>query len=143
MAYDKKEIKSFKEIIIEGLSEGQSLAKVLKNNKNLPSRQTIYNWLNSIHDDYDSAFLDDYVRAREESADVDAERIQEIAEKTLSGEYDAASARVALDAFKWSASKKQPKKYGDKVDVTSGGEKLETPTITINKPSDRDENKYY
>jgi hypothetical protein len=29
----------------------------------------------------------------------------------------------AVDARKWVAAKLKPKKYGDKIDVTSGGEK--------------------
>ena len=32
--------------------------------------------------------------------------------------------RLRVDARKWALSKMNPKKYGDKVDVTSGGEKI-------------------
>lgn len=120
MAYSKEQIEKAKELIINELSQGSSLKSILDNNKNLPSRPIVYQWLNEEHKDYDLEFLNNYTRAREESADLDAEKIQEIAEKTLDGTYDPASARVALDAYKWSAGKKKPKKYGDKLDVTSG-----------------------
>lgn len=117
MAYSEKQIKEFKEKIINELSEGKSLKSILDNSKKLPTRATVYTWLNNKHENFDSEFLNNYVRAREESADLDAEKIQELAEKTLSGKYDPSAARVALDAYKWNAAKKQPKKYGDKLEL--------------------------
>ena len=41
--------------------------------------------------------------------------------------------RLKIDAKKWKLSKLAPKKYGDKIDVTTQGEKLNsTPTsITV------------
>lgn len=115
--YSKKQLDKFKDVIIENLSKGRSLKNTLEEVKETPSRQIVYNWLNEKHTDYDSTFLDNYIRAREESADLDAENIANIAEKTLTGEYDPNSARVAIDAFKWIAGKKRPKKYGDKLDL--------------------------
>lgn len=41
--------------------------------------------------------------------------------------------KVRLDTRKWMLSKMQPKKYGDKLDLTSDGDKLDVaPSITIN-----------
>lgn len=131
MAYSDEQIKEFKTIIIDNLSEGKSLKSILDNNKELPSRATVYTWLNEYHDDFDKSFLNNYVRAREESADLDAEKIEELAEKTLNGKYDPSAARVALDAYKWNAGKKQPKKYGDKLDVTTGGKQISNNTIKV------------
>ena len=116
-----------KEIIIDGLANGKSLMTILKESKETPVRMTVYNWLNKNHDDFDTNFLDNYVRAREDSADLDAEKIEEITDKVLTGEYNPAAARVAMDGRKWTAGKKQPKKYGDKLDLTTGGDKLNTP----------------
>lgn len=45
--------------------------------------------------------------------------------------------RLRYDARKWLVTKLNPKKYGDKVDVTSGGDKIQTPTainVNIRKP---------
>jgi len=128
MAYSQEEINEAKKIIIEKLSIGESLKSILDNNKNLPCRPIVYTWLNEEHINYDKEFLNNYARAREDSADIDAEKIQELAELTLKGKYDAQSARIALDAYKWSAGKKKPKKYGDKLDLTSGNEKIQVPT---------------
>jgi hypothetical protein len=38
--------------------------------------------------------------------------------------------RLRVDARKWLLSKMLPKKYGDKLDVTSDGEKM--PVVTVN-----------
>jgi esterase/lipase len=124
MAYSEEEKNSFKKIIINGLSLGESLKSILENNTKLPNRTTVYNWLNPKNEDYDEQFFNNYARAREESADLDAEKIQEIAEKTLKNEYDPRSARVAIDAYKWAAGVKKPKKYGNKIDLTTGGDKI-------------------
>tara|TARA_R100000541_G_scaffold20190_1_gene30039 strand:+ start:6280 stop:6729 length:450 start_codon:yes stop_codon:yes gene_type:complete len=131
MAYSKEEIQSFKDNIIELLSNGESLKSILENNKEMPSRPIVYTWLNEDNANFDKEFLNNYVRAREDSADIDAEKIQELAEKTLKGTYDPQSARIALDAYKWSAGKKKPKKYGDKLDLTSGNEKIQQASIPL------------
>ena len=97
------------------IAQGKSLRKTCKAG-NMPTVKTIYNWF-GVHDD----FLQQYARAKEESGHADADRIEEIAEKVLNEEYDPAAARVAIDAFKWTASKKQPKKYGEYRQVEHSG----------------------
>ena len=119
LIYTKEELDNFKDFILNEKSIGKSLKYILETNKELPSRQTVYNWLNENHINFDKNFLDNYARANEDSADLDAENIQEIAEKTLDGTYDPNAARVAIDAFKWTAGKKRPKKYGNALDLTS------------------------
>ena len=39
--------------------------------------------------------------------------------------------QLKIDARKWVVSKMQPKKYGDKLDVTTDGDKIQTPIIKI------------
>ena len=131
MAYKPNEIKKAKEVILDKLSEGESLKKILEKTHGLPSRPIVYQWLNEEHKDYDKEFLNNYVQAREDSADLDAENIEDIAHKTLKKEYEPAAARVAIDAFKWTAGRKKPKKYGDKIDITSGGDKIKNPIYQV------------
>lgn len=76
----------------------------------MPAMSTLFKWLREHQE-----FSEQYARAKEESGDVDAERIEDVAKDVLDGKVDPASGRVAIDAFKWTASKKRPKKYGDKV----------------------------
>jgi hypothetical protein len=97
------------------IAEGKSLAEVCRDPK-MPSVRTVMRWLAERED-----FRPEYARAREAKADADADAIGDIAARTLTGEYDPASARVAIDALKWAAGKAQPKKYGEKIDLNHGG----------------------
>lgn len=74
----------------------------------MPSFSTIKAWLAQ-----DSEFSAQYARAREGQADTLADELVEIADE----EPDPQRARVRIDARKWYASKLQPKKYGDKLDM--------------------------
>lgn len=133
MGYTAEQIEEFKTAIIEGLSCGKSLLS-LQREINLPSRPTIYNWLNEEHPDFDKLFLNNYTRAREESADYDHEYVLETAYKVETGMLEPDQARVIIDARKWSAGVKKPKKYGKQIDLTTGGDKINPvpSSITVN-----------
>lgn len=110
--------KDLGDLICAELAGGRSLKNICEDEE-MPSRQTVYSWLRT-HEE----FLDNYTRAKDDSADALADDIEDIASKTLKGTYDPQSARVAIDGKKWVASKLKPKKYGDKLDLTTGNEKL-------------------
>lgn len=101
--------------ICDLIASGLSLRKVCKLD-GIPSRDTISQWIVN-----DKDFSDQYARAcrfrREEKFD-ELEEITEIVE-------DVQRARLKIDVIKWQLSKEEPKKYGDKVDITSDGEKLQ------------------
>ena len=104
----------------------------------MPSPSTVFKWLTE-----QSTFSDRYARAREAQAELLADEIIEIADETSrdtkvdqDGNTFANSewinrSRLRVDARKWKASKLAPKKYGDKVDVTSGGEKIKVTPIIV------------
>src|SRR5947209_4337635 len=107
--------------ICELLLEGKSLRQICRDDA-MPSASTIFKWLAN-----NESFAKQYAHAREAQADVMADEIVDIADglKTEVGkEADVQRDRLAVDARKWVASKLKPKKYGDKLDVTSAGEKL-------------------
>ena len=83
--------------------------------KGMPSRQTIYEWIEKI-----PGFSDRYDKACQERADHRAEMIDEIADQVLKGEVDPRAGRVAIDAHKWTASKLN-RKYGDRVQTEHSG----------------------
>ena len=86
-----------------------------------------------------------YNYAREIRADVLFEEIIEISDQTENGETIEESDRgtkkitgdmirhrqLKVDARKWVVSKMLPKKYGDKIDITSGNEKISQPQIIV------------
>lgn len=111
---------------------------IIQENDDLPSYVTVLKWLKQ-----NPEFAINYARARELQADYMAAMVLEVARKTKIGkltrqtsstnggsetteEFDnVARSRLEVDALKWQASKLAPKKYGDKLDVTTQGEKIQ------------------
>jgi hypothetical protein len=112
------------------LAEGRSLRTVCKA-ETMPSVPTVFSWMRRFPE-----FLNQYARAKEESADYLAEETLEIADDgsndwitsndpdnagyRANGEHIARS-RLRVDTRKWIASKLKPKKYGEKLDVAHSG----------------------
>lgn len=70
----------------------------------------------------DDELAKQYARARESQGDVYADRVIDIAMKVERGEIEPNAGRVAMDAHKWAAGKRKPKVYGEKIDLTHGGD---------------------
>lgn len=117
--------------ICRRLSEGESLRKICME-PDMPSQATIYFWL---LDEDKKDFLEKYERARSSQAEILFEELDEYAQSAVDdvvGDDKSDNARVSarklqVDTLKWRLSKMLPKKYGDKLDLTTGGEKLPTP----------------
>lgn len=91
------------------IAQGKSLRSICEAS-DMPAVSSVCLWLAKY-----PSFSEQYARAKTDSADSDADRIEEIAEKVLTGEYEPAAARVAMDAYKWTTARKQPKKYSEKL----------------------------
>lgn len=127
--------------ICERLADGESLRSI-GCDENMPSQRTIYRWLAA-----NETFCQQYARARETQADTLVDEMLDIADdgsndwmerRREDGSVDEvvnhehiARSKLRLDARKWIAAKLQPRKYGDKLDVTSGGDKLESLAVAI------------
>lgn len=111
MTYSPEEAAIIKDRVCLEIAEGKSLRSICEAD-DMPSAETIRVWLLD-----DAQFSAQYARAREEQADYYADEIIEIADT----EDDPNKARVRIDARKWKASKMQPKKYGDKIDLNHSG----------------------
>lgn len=108
--------------ICNRLSDGQSLRKVCEDPE-MPIKTTVLRWLRDKEE-----LRAQYARAKEESADAFAEEMLEIArEADVKNGNAIQKARLEIDTMKWLMSKQKPKKYGDKLDVTSDGKALPTP----------------
>lgn len=79
----------------------------------LPTERTIYRWKLE-HED----FAVGIARAREHRAESRSDYIDDLVEQVRLGKLDPHSAKVMIDAEKWQASKEQPRKFGDKVEVS-------------------------
>lgn len=148
MTLSKQHIDDWFEFIINEIEKGESLRSALNTN-GAPSSSVFYGWLNS-----DEEKKQRYARACEireekifdeilEIADKQGEDIIETDEGKTINHNVIQRNRLQIDARKWMLGKMNPKKYGEKVDVTSQGEKINTapPTIkvTIVKPIDEEE----
>ena len=103
--------------ICERIADGDSLRFICEGDE-FPERRTVFRWLaNPDHE----AFRRQYALAREASADADDDDIRDMAGRVEKGKLDPQAARVAIDAKKWSAGKRKPKVYGDKVALVGGG----------------------
>lgn len=101
------------------MTAGESLRKICASD-HLPALSTIMRWY--VDGDH-SEFQEQYARARRAQAEMYAEQVIEIADSVAEG-ADVQRDRLRVDTRKWVACKLLPKVYGDKVDVTSGGEIL-------------------
>lgn len=120
-----------KAAICEAIAAGDSLVRILRK-RGMPDYSTVMRWLGN-----DEQFRENYARAREAQADADADKIGEVAARVLEGKLDPQAARVAIDALKWSAGKRKPKKYGDKIEI-DGAVKIEAVKITFTDGNDAD-----
>lgn len=120
------------------LAMGESLRTVCKADE-MPSLQTIFNWFRT-----QKGFVEQYARAKEESADALTDEILDIADdgsndwmeihkngydSTVVDQEAVQRSKLRVETRKWIASKLKPKKYGDKVDLTSDGKELKGNTI--------------
>lgn len=122
--YDKKILAK----ICTGLSVGKSLKKVCY--EQAVDMNTVWRWLM----DYPEA-KELYDNAKRESGEAMGEEMLEIAEiDVVVGDDKSDNARVQqqrlrVDTRKWLMSKLMPRKYGDKVDITTNGKDLPTPLL--------------
>jgi hypothetical protein len=72
-----------------------------------------------------------YARARQARADARVESMEEILEAVKAGALEPNAARVILDSIKWIASRENQGRYGDKMDVTSGGSPIRAPVLML------------
>ena len=126
LGYTEEEKNNIFDKIIEGICNGLPVRQILKG-EDMPSFNHLLKWMEARPE-----WGERYARAKQESAEFDADNVNYIAELCLRGQVDPANARVAIDAYKWSSGKKKPKKYGDKLDLTSDGEAIKSPTYILN-----------
>lgn len=132
------------EMAIKLLSEIASTSKSLRTickMDDMPSVTTVLKWLRDKPE-----FAIQYARAKEEQADYLIEEMLDISDDgsndfmTITkgdASYEIENkevtnrSRLRVDTRKWIASKLKPKKYGDKVDVTSAGEKIQSIQVEV------------
>lgn len=96
------------EAICERIALGESLRSICRDDA-MPAQSTVFKWLTQ-----QTAFAEQYTRARETQADAMVDEMLDIADRAVSNE-EVQAARLRIDARKWVAVKLRPKKYGERV----------------------------
>mgnify|MGYP007100066515 FL=1 len=119
--------------IIARVAAGEFLRDVCAY-KGMPHPATFWEW---VHGDADLA--SQWARARAMSALVEEGRVAALAQLVEDGEIEPDVARVAINARQWLAKIRDPKSYGDKLDVEHKGriEVVPVLNITIAGPAPR------
>lgn len=120
--------------ICELIGDGNSMRSICRMDE-MPEMQTIWRWLRENKD-----FSERYTRATEERTEAQNEDLLDLGDEAvrLAQNVDPKAAgavvqgvKLKADNLKWVMSKMKPKKYGDKVDVTSDGKAIEGNTIIL------------
>ncbi len=104
-------------------NSSKGLRGALKDDPELPSEATVLKWR-----DNNAHFSGMLAHAKRRQLELMAE---DIIDTSLDDTLDVQERRLIVDTKKWLLSKLMPKTYGDKLDVTSGGEALAAPAHQI------------
>lgn len=115
--------------ICNRISCGETLTKIVKMD-GYPAMPTVFRWLNEKDD-----FREKYTRARADQADYSADFMVDIGVELYEGKLASDAARVIVDIHKWTAARRAPKKYGDRLDLNQTG----TFKTVTDKPLTREE----
>ena len=128
--------KKFEAICLELEETHHGLLHLCKK-QGFKSRRPFHNYLEK-----DKEYMNRYVRAREKQLDYLEELLREEAfndtddEKPFVGVNHIQRDRLKIDTLKFILGKLRARKWGDKIDVTSDGEKIEGINVTIVKPEE-------
>lgn len=100
--------------ICERLSDGESLNAICAS-EGMPHRETERRW-RRVNQDYAAKCA----RARVDALDSFEDRMMEVAESAVDKDT-AACAKVQISTLQWIASKRDPRRYGDKTQLEVGG----------------------
>jgi len=121
--------------ICDEVANGFNIKTVLASKQSYPSFQTWCNWKRE-----HTQLFDLYTRSIQDKAESVDEEIDLIMSEVKSGDIDAPTGRLLIDTLKWKASKYYPKMFGDKTDITSGGEKIQSAPTSIQVEIVKNEN---
>ncbi len=116
--------------LCDRLSEGVSLRTVCLSD-DMPDKSTVFDWLRKYKE-----FADQYAQAKAESSEALNEELMDLGDEAIDHAYKAdpkassavvQAVKLKADNMKWYMSKMKPKKYGDKIDMTTNGKDLPTP----------------
>ena len=143
MARPTKKTPEILERICEEIATSENGLHKICEPSDMPKARIVFNWLTE-----DEEFLHKYTRAKDLQAEYMAQKILEISDDSsddvmqvkkgkefidVENREFVSRSKLRVDARIWLMSKLAPKKYGNKVDVTTDGEKVNqiTPEVVM------------
>lgn len=126
--------------VCQRIAEGYSMRTVCAS-EDMPGLTTVFKWLREKPE-----FAKQYARATEERTEAMSEDILDIADDgsndlmtiqkgnhsyEIENKEVTNRSRLRVDTRKWLMSKMKPKKYGDKLDMTTNGKDLPIPLLSV------------
>lgn len=128
--------------ICEQIGNGHSMRTICAP-EDMPDMSTVFRWIRT-HEE----FRNQYARACEERTEAHNESLLDFGDEAIelaqNSDPKAAGAvvqavKLKADNLKWVMSKMKPKKYGDKLDMTTNGKDLPTPLLNAIRNNDSDQ----
>jgi len=113
--------------ICEEVAQGRNIMRILEANSNFPSWSTFRRWK---RDKEELRTL--YINAQQDKAEALEKEMDDYRDMLVSKEIDASTYNTLVQTLKWKMAKFYPKVFGDKTDITSGGEKINTNISILN-----------
>jgi hypothetical protein len=121
-----------KEICNE-IALGNNIIRILESDPKYPNWTTFRRWKNN-NDELRTL----YVSSQQDKALALENEIDDLRDMLITKEIEYPVYNALVNTLKWKMAKMYPKVFGDKTDVTSGGEKIQNTTLQIEiiKPSE-------
>lgn len=115
------------EEICDRIADGENIITILESVQEYPSWSTFRRWKK---DNEELQTL--YVSSQQDKAISIENKIDFYMDKLANETIESSAANVLIQTLKWKMAKFYPKVFSDKVDVTSGGDKIQSAPTAIN-----------
>ena len=114
--------------ICNQLADGQNIKRILDSKTNYPDWTTFRRWKQN-----NEELRTLYISSQQDKAIALENELDDLRDLLTAKEIDHQTYNVLAQTLKWKMAKFYPKVFGDRTDITSGGEKLEQPKKLIIK----------
>jgi hypothetical protein len=113
-------------LICEEVANGDNIMRILEKNNDYPSWSTFRRWK---RDNEELRTL--YINSQQDKAEALEKEMDDYRDMLISKEIDPSTYNTLVQTLKWKMAKFYPKVFGEKTDITSGGEKIQSAPTSI------------
>jgi AAA+ ATPase superfamily predicted ATPase len=112
--------------ICDELAHGQNIKRILDSDESFPDWTTFRRWKQN-----NEELRTLYINSQRDKAIALENELDDLRDMLTSKEIDASTYNVLAQTLKWKMAKFYPKVFGDKIDHTTDGEKIQS-TVIVN-----------